>query len=41
MMRAIPFSVRPRESGDPELKELDSRLRGNERESAGAIVGVT
>jgi len=27
-------SARPRESGDPGAKELDSRLRGNEREGA-------
>jgi hypothetical protein len=25
------FSVRPRESGDPGITLLDSRLRGNER----------
>ena len=25
------LSARPRESGDPGAKELDSRLRGNER----------
>jgi leucyl-tRNA synthetase len=33
-LRALPDSVRPRESGDPESqskKELGSRLRGNER----------
>jgi leucyl-tRNA synthetase len=32
-MRPLPQSARPRESGDPGAKELDSRLRGNEREA--------
>ena len=32
-MRPLPSSARPRESGDPGAKELDSRLRGNEREA--------
>ena len=29
--RSAFFSVRPRESGDPGAKELDSRFRGKER----------
>jgi leucyl-tRNA synthetase len=32
--RPLSHSARPRESGDPGAKALDSRLRGNERESA-------